>query len=58
MAEPDRDTQVETRDGPSVEAGSGEVDETLVDLMLELTISDRLRALCRYVDALRRFRSV
>lgn len=33
-----------------------EVDETLIDLMLELTISDRLRTVGRYVTALGRFR--
>ena len=29
-------------------------DETLVDLMLEMKISDRLRSLCCYVRALQR----
>jgi hypothetical protein len=33
-------------------------DETLVDLVLEQSISDRLRSLCRYVNALARFRPV
>lgn len=35
-----------------------EVDDTLIDLMLELSISDRLRSLCRYANALARFRRV
>ena len=34
---------------------TADVDETLVDLMLEQTISDRLRSLCHYVNALARF---
>jgi hypothetical protein len=33
-------------------------DETLVDLMLEMKVSDRLRSLCCYVRVLRRFHSV
>lgn len=35
-----------------------EVDETLIDLMLEQSISDRLRTVCRYANALARFRPV
>lgn len=34
------------------------IDETLIDLMLEQSISDRLRTVCRYVNALARFRPV
>lgn len=34
------------------------VDESLVDAMLQMKISDRLRTLCRYVDAVAGFRSV
>lgn len=33
-------------------------DETLVDLMLQLSISDRLRSLCRYVNAIQGFRAI
>ncbi len=35
-----------------------EVDETLIDLCLEQTISDRLRSLSNYVSGLARFRPV
>jgi hypothetical protein len=35
-----------------------EPDETLIDLFLELSISDRLRSLCRYVNAVQAFRTV
>jgi len=34
------------------------IDETLIDLMLEQSISDRLRSLSNYVTALGRFRRV
>ena len=33
-------------------------DETLVDLMLQLSISDRLRTLCQYVNAIQGFRAI
>jgi hypothetical protein len=33
-------------------------DETLVDLLLEQSVSDRLRSLCDYVNAIARFRTV
>lgn len=56
------------REGPAVEpvraeipgfvAFNGAVDESLVDAMLEMKISDRLRTLSRYVDAVARFRTV
>lgn len=36
----------------------GSVDESLVDAMLEMKISDRLRTLSRYADAVARFRPV
>ena len=42
--------------GFAVFDGSG--DESLVDAMLELKISDRLRTLSRYADAVARFRQV
>ena len=35
-----------------------EPDATLIDEMLRLKVSDRLRMLCRNVNALRRFRPV
>lgn len=35
-----------------------EMDDTLIDMMLELTISDRLRSLSNYVTGLARFRRV
>jgi hypothetical protein len=35
-----------------------EVDDTLIDLMLELTLSDRLRSLSNHVSGLARFRRV
>jgi hypothetical protein len=35
-----------------------EPDETLVDLLLEQSVSDRLRSLCDYVNAIARFRTV
>lgn len=35
-----------------------EIDDSLIDMMLELTISDRLRSLSNYVTGLARFRRV
>ena len=35
-----------------------EIDDTLLDLFLEQSLSDRLRSLCAYVNALSRFRPV
>jgi hypothetical protein len=35
-----------------------EVDDSLIETMLELTISDRLRSLSNYVTGLARFRRV
>lgn len=35
-----------------------DVDETLIEMMLELKLSDRLRTVSRYANALARFRPV
>lgn len=43
---------------PGFVAFNGSVDESLVDAMLEMKISDRLRTLSRYVDAVAGFRTV
>jgi hypothetical protein len=45
---------------PSTSEGSPNdaPDETLVDLMLQLSISDRLRSLCQYVNAIQGFRAI
>jgi len=60
--------EVRERQGPAVEPVraeipgfvpfNGSVDESLVDAMLEMKISDRLRTLSRYVDAVTEFRTV
>ena len=60
--------EVNEREGPAVESVLAEipgfvpfnrsVDESLVDAMLEMKISDRLRTLSRYVDAVAGFRTV
>ena len=59
-------TDQATREGPAGEPTRAEipgfvtfdaaVDESLIDAMLEMKISDRLRTLSRYVDAVARFR--
>lgn len=43
---------------PGFVAFDGSVDESLVDAMLAMKISDRLRTLSRYVDAIAGFRTV
>jgi hypothetical protein len=43
---------------PGVRAFDDAPDETLADLLLEQGISDRLRSLSNYVNALARFRPV
>ncbi len=43
---------------PGFVAFNGSIDESLVDTMLEMKISDRLRTLSRYVDAVAGFRTV
>lgn len=43
---------------PGFVAFNGAVDETLIDAMLAMKISDRLRTLSRYVDAVAGFRTV
>ena len=56
-SEPRRDAQAADITAPAQPFDDG-VDETLVDLMLEQSISDRLRSLSAYVNALARFRPV
>jgi len=46
------------RDTPAVAPFDDEPDMTLVDELLRMTMSDRLRTLTRYANALRRFRRV
>jgi len=45
-------------DIPGFVAFDGSVDESLVDAMLAMKISDRLRTLTRYVNAVAGFRTV
>lgn len=45
-------------DIPGFVAFDGSVDESLVDALLEMKISDRLRTLSRYVNAVAGFRTV
>ena len=54
-AKPDERVPIPT---PGLQPFDDAPDETLVDLLLEQSISDRLRSLCRYVNALARFRPV
>lgn len=43
---------------PGFVAFNGSVDESLVDAMLEMKLSDRLRTLSRYANAVAGFRTV
>lgn len=49
---------VEGEPPPGLLPFGDDVDDTLIETMLQLKLSDRLRTLCRYADAIARFRAV
>lgn len=56
-AQPERATGSEASSQPQRFDDTG-CDESLLELTLEMTLSDRLRSLCRHANALARFRPV